>query len=111
MGVTENKAGRPECQIKCKAFEQVVNYLENNNESQYSLSEIQDLFCSYLPSNENSNTDKWLAKKLKDYFGDDGIITEGNETSVITFKENAYSTLRGLENKKDEQQGRKVSNH
>ena len=94
VGFTENKDGRPECQIKCKAFEQVVNYLENNDESQYSLSEIQDLFCSYLPNNENSYTDQWLKKKLKDYFGNDVIITEGNGTSIITFKENGYSILK-----------------
>ena len=50
------------------------------------------MFCWYLPNNENSY--KWLKKKLKDYFGDDVIITEGNGTSIITFKENVCSILK-----------------
>ena len=52
------------------------------------------MFCSYLPTNENAYTDNWLKKKLRDYFGDDVIITEGNGTSIITFEENAYSILK-----------------
>ena len=33
-------------------------------------------------------------KEADSYFGDDVIITEGNGTSIITFKENAYSIFK-----------------
>ena len=60
--------------------------------TQYSLREIQNLFSSYLSNKETPYTDKWLKKKLRDYFGNNIIITEGS--SIIIFKENAYSILR-----------------
>ena len=81
--------------MKHGAFDQLVAYLKDIEETQYSLTEIQRIFTSYL-SDETPYTDKWLKKKLKDYFGDKIIIIEGEgkRSPILTFKENAYAILR-----------------
>ena len=91
---SDQKPGRPVCPIKKNAFETLIEKLENDNKSQYSLKEIQELFSSYIPNNKMHYTDKWLKRKLQDHFGDNIIFTEGAEKSITTFRENAYSILK-----------------
>ena len=94
LGTKAFNSGRPECPAKSKSFDLLIEYLKDNDESQYSLQKILDIFASYLPADEISYTDKWMKKKLKNYFGDEIIITDTKKTCFITFKENMYKILR-----------------
>ena len=79
MGTKAFNSGRPECPAKSKSFDLLIEYLKENDETQYSLLKIQDIFASYLPADEIPYTDKWMKKKLKNYFGEEIIITDNKD--------------------------------
>ena len=79
LGTKAVNSGRPECPAKSKSFDLLIEYLKENDEPQYSLLKIQDIFASYLPADEIPYTDKWMKKKLKNYFGEEIIITDNKD--------------------------------
>ena len=60
---------------------------------------IQDILASYLPVDEIPYTDEWMKKKLKNYFGEEIIITDNKKTCIITLRKYVHDFKTILENK------------
>ena len=86
--------GRPANQENCKAFEHLCQYLIKNDECQYSLTELFELYKGYCGGGEGYSQ-KWLQQKLLDYFGDDIIVTHvQGKTNVISFRDHSHKLMR-----------------
>ena len=73
--------------LKKYAFENLSNFLLENTECQYSLSELTDIMVSFVDDDEdNAYTSKHLKTLLKERFGEDIILTEiPGKDCVVTF--------------------------
>ena len=69
-------------------FNKLCKFVEDNSECQFSISELEDIMNdTFLPSGTNGYTRRHLQNKLKDYFGDNVIITNlPGKPSVMTFR-------------------------
>ena len=103
LGTKAFNSGRPECPAKSKSFDLLIEYLKENDEPQYSLLKIQDIFASYLPADEIPYTDEWMKKKLKNYFGEEIIITDNKKTCIITLRKYVHDFKTILEKQRLEE--------
>ena len=79
---------------KEQAFDKLIEYLEQNDECQYTLNEITELMDSYLDG-EDGYSVKNLKWKLEKYFGSDIVVTKFIGTrNVITFRDKNHRILK-----------------
>ena len=85
--------GRPESEAKSVAFLKLCSYLENNDECQYSMSELLEHMDSYLNGKEGYSN-KLLQSKLLEHYGDQITITSiPGKSNVVCFKDAAGKVL------------------
>ena len=89
--------GRPNDASKVDAFQELCLYLEENDECQYSLSELLDIQQSFLNDGEEGYSEKTLKEKLTKKYGDQVIITTiHSQSNVVTFREKGHEVLQNL---------------
>lgn len=80
------KSGRPE--NVAAAMEKIFSFLENNEDSQFTLNELKEVVSDYLPDN------KTIKKKLEEKYGDRIIITtKKTGFTIISFRETHMNIL------------------
>ena len=78
--------GRPKHQSANDAFEEMCNYMEGNDDCQYSISELMDKVRENLPTDVDCFSNKTLKAKLRDRYGDGLVITDlAGKPSVVCF--------------------------
>lgn len=89
--------GRPPDIVRVEAFQKLCQYLENNEECQYSLNELAETMDSFLDGHKGYET-KYLKEKLKQQYGDQIIITnlKGWSENIVTFRDRGHQVLREL---------------
>ena len=89
----------PRWQKKLEAFVKLCNYLEENDECQYSLKELMEKMKSFYdgdPDGDKVYETKYLRDKLAQHFGDQVIITrlKGRQDNVVTFRDMGYKLFK-----------------
>ena len=91
-----SSAGRPPDKEKTKPFETLCQYLRENDECQYSMNELFDLYQGYCGA-EGGYTVKWLQQKLAEYFGEDIVVTHvRGKPNVISFRDHSHKIIRDV---------------
>ncbi len=93
---TKSKAacGRPEDEFKAEAFKKLCSFLDENDECQYSLSELLDHMDGYLGGKEGY-TLKHLRNKLLDHYANNIAITSiPGKPSIVSFRDVAHNILQ-----------------
>ena len=96
---SKRKCGRPQDKDRDQAFQDVLKYLERNDEEQITITDLIELMKQKLEENGNPETDPYsfphMKKKLEEYFGNRIIITSINgKPNVVTFYSTASTTLQ-----------------
>ena len=90
--------GRPQGatnEVKQSAFEQLCQYIEDEEECQYSLQELKEIMDALLENGEEGYSLKMLPIKLKEVYGSEIVITQvPGKSSVACFKEFSHKILR-----------------
>ena len=91
---SSSSVGRPSDTVKLGAFEKLCSYINESDECQYSSEEIFTLYKS-LCDDEEVYTAKHLDQKLKEYFGDEIIITKlHGKPRIYSFRDRCHKILR-----------------
>ncbi len=91
---TDGERGRPCDMLKEESFQKLCLHLDENDECQYSLSELSDIYESYMEGAEGYSV-KWLRQKLQARYGDQMIITSIQGISnIVTFRDKGHKVLR-----------------
>ena len=96
--------GRPLDQDKSKGFEQLCTYLDTNNECQYSITELYELYESFSGGGGGGScgngggdlyTQKRLHQRLIDHYGEEMVITcMSGKPTVYSFRDHSHRILR-----------------
>lgn len=85
---TENTAGRPKNEDVIVAMENIYNYIENNEDCQFTINELKEI-CKRDPPD-----DKTIKIKLKEKYGPRIIITDKRGSSaIICFNDKQHEIL------------------
>jgi hypothetical protein len=87
--------GRPPDSQKLEAFQKLCQYLEENEECQYSVNELSEKMESFLDGVEGYEV-KYLKHKLKEHYGKQILITnvKGGLENIVTSRDRGYQVLR-----------------
>jgi len=92
-GETDRARGQPEDSIKHKAFEELCAYLNENDECQYSISELHNILSQFLDEQPGYTT-KHLKAKLMDHYGDKVTITKiPGKHGVVSFRDTVHNII------------------
>jgi hypothetical protein len=81
MRESSNSVGRPQDNDLCKAMEVIYSYLEQNDDCQFTITELCDLVEDYKISIRT------MKHKLKEHYGDDIYITDTqSKVPVVCFR-------------------------
>jgi len=84
----QKKSGRPADENVAEAMDKIFSFIENNEDSQFTLNELKEVVSDYLPDN------KTIKKKLEDKYGDRIIITtKKTGFTIISFRETHINIL------------------
>ena len=90
---TATHQGRKVDKEKSAAFMKLCQYLEENNECQYSIDELMSVMNSY-EDNDTIYTKQYLKKRLKDHFGNQITVVDNiGKTGVVCFTEHMQDIL------------------
>ena len=89
------RAGRPPNEKRQELFEKCCDYIEENDECQYSFRELMDIINSLNDDDSVSISENWLQAKLVENYGE-GIIVIQNPgvPNIVCFKSFAHKVLR-----------------
>ena len=91
----KGKSGRPNDPLKNHAFEWLIEFLEENDECQYLLSELHETMNSFVPDSDESYGLQYIKQRIINHFGERVIITERKGVpAIITFTEEAHTLIR-----------------
>ena len=87
--------GRPVDTVRSSAFENIVQYLRDNEEEQLTLKDLSSKMEEYLEgTNEEPYSVAYLKKKLEERFGDEIVIsTIKKKANVVTLRKTVASIL------------------
>jgi len=78
---------------KKKAFDFLCDFLKDNSECQYSISELEEIMKENMHDEAEVYTRKHLEHKLKEHFGDSLVVTSfASKPNVLTFR-TAFSAI------------------
>jgi len=90
----EKSVGRPNDKVKDEAFKQLCEFLDENDECQYSVAELLEYMDPFLYGQEGYSM-KYLKIKLQEHYGDDITITSiTGKSSIVSFRDSAHKILR-----------------
>ena len=76
-----------------EAFSKLCQFLDDNDECQYSLQELSEWMDKYLDGNEGYSN-KQLNRKLKEHYGEEIVITSlAGKSKVVSFRDSAHRIL------------------
>jgi len=78
--ITGDKAGRPLDENIVLAMEDIFDYIENNEDCQFTLGELKEVFLDYVLA------DKTIISKLIERYGKNIIITKSTTMTIICFR-------------------------
>ena len=85
--------GRPEDKAKAVAFSNLCTYLDENDECQYSLSELLEQMDTYLDG-QQGYTSRHLQSKLEEHYGDKITITRiPGKSNIVCFRDMSDTIL------------------
>ena len=91
---TERGIGRPENPIAGEAFQKLCEYIDVNEECQYSLSELLNVMNNYISDPGHCYTEKHLKRKLIAHYKSDIVITElSGKVNVLSRRETSHKLL------------------
>ena len=86
--------GKPKNEAQEEAFRKLCDFLDQNDESQYSLVDILEKMESFLEG-EEGYTMKFLKEKLKKHYKDDIIITnQKGKPAIACFRDSTYRIIQ-----------------
>lgn len=97
-GAKKPKLGRPQEKERLKAFLEVVNFLEENDDEQITINDLVRRMEDNLQGSEHEAYGyTHMKSKLKEHFGDRIIETNINgKPNVVTFRSTAKAILQGF---------------
>ena len=88
------KRRRKSDQTLTDCLDQLYAYLEDDDECQYTLTELHSLLNNFSDEGEVCSR-KWLKEKLIEHCGDDIIIADSHGmTDIVSFRDFGYKILR-----------------
>lgn len=85
------KRGRPDCTDVLSAMQIVYDYIEKNEDSQFSIRELRDILSDYIPD------DRTIIKKLSEKYGQRLFLTEVPGCSpIVTLKDSVDNILKDV---------------
>lgn len=97
-GKGKHTVGRPKgsCdQAKLHAFNSLCNYIQQEEECQYSLQELKNIMDGYLENQEDGYSLKQTQNKLLERYGNEIVISEKKgQCSIVCFKDFSNKILR-----------------
>ena len=92
---SRRKKGRPRDSIKAEAFNKVATYFQENDEEQFTISDLVVIMKQNLPDGSEPYDNKTMKGKLFERFGSNIIVSTLNgRADVITFKTTASNILQ-----------------
>ena len=92
--VVSRQSGRPVDAVKNEAFTKLCQYIDENEECQYSMPELVNKLDGYLAGADGYTT-KWLKQKLLDHYPDNVILTsEQGKPTIFSFRDVQHSIIR-----------------
>lgn len=93
-GTEKSKRGRPQDTEKTSAFQKVIRYVEENDNEQLTVNDLREKMKSFLDSESEPYSCRFLKAKLIEHFGENIIISgrQGKEC-VLTLRKTASSIL------------------
>lgn len=87
--------GRPEDSDACSAFKKLCEYIESNDECQYSLSELKKIMIEVSHvRQEDCYSDHWLKSKLLSHYGSKVMCTELHSLhNIFSFSQTGQKIL------------------
>jgi len=90
----KRRVGRPSDDIKYEAFLKVTSYLADNDQEQITVKHLVDKMQSFLPSDTEAYSIKYMKSKLLEHFQGEIVVTDIDGTvGVVTFRRTASSIL------------------
>lgn len=87
---SDQDKGRKPCDKKEKAFQEICSFLENSDDSQYSVQELEDITKKKLDDeNEEPYSAKYLKKRLREFFGERLFIFTSGKKTICCLSDNA----------------------
>ena len=91
----KGKSGRPNDTIKNRAFEKLMEFLEENDKCQYLLSDLHERMNSFITDSDESYGLQYLKQRLINHYRERVIITEiKGVPSIASFKDQAHKLLQ-----------------
>ena len=93
---SSKKRGKKPDEILCNSLLRLYDYLANNDECQYSLSELHSLLNTFVDGEDtNICSRRYLKQKLVDHYGDGIIIADAHGVpDIVCFRDFGYKLLR-----------------
>ena len=90
----QSEKRRPPHFSRVEAFEKLCQYLEENDECQYSLKELAETMDCFLEGADGYEP-KYLKEKLKQHYREQIIITnmKGRLENIVTFRDRGHKVL------------------
>ncbi|KAF4527646.1 hypothetical protein B566_EDAN010870, partial [Ephemera danica] len=89
----KSKAGRPVEKIKQAALQQLIEYLDDNEDCQYSIVELEKIMQK-LAGHIDIYSGWYLQNKLQDHYGEDLIVTEiTGKCNIITLRTSSHKII------------------
>lgn len=92
----KRKCGRPKNEDQAQAFQKVCDYLVENDEEQFTMSDLVAKMTEFLSDTDSKPySSLWLKKQLQQQFGNSIFIAEGEGLrNIVTLREKTSSILR-----------------
>ena len=89
----QSNKSKPDADLRADAFKKLCEFIDDDDECQYSVQDLSDHMSMYLDGNEGYSI-KHLKTKLKEHYGEDIVITSLNgKSSIVSFKDDAHRIL------------------
>lgn len=86
--------GRPEDSHASSTFRKLCQYLDENDECQYSTEQLVEIMTEISGQNAPCYTEKWLKTRLKTHYGDKITVTEhSGKVSLVSLHESTQNIL------------------
>ena len=98
--IKKRKSGRPIETKKYKAFLKVIEYLQNNDDENFTVADLVSMMKQYMSEEEEPYDNKTMKNKLTQEFGDEIVICSlESKSDVVTFRSTVVKILENYHKK------------